>query len=169
MKDWIKKDKIVLKIGSFEWLNYFGLPTGFIGFSLIEIYFFLIETNHQNAITLLIGFLLSLILGVGTYWVQLKRLNFSTFVLNKEIEVFKKEIRELLNNNEWEIDYDNQAYLQATYKGSSFNLDMLTIKFRRDKIQWNVIHHPQSHNSISALFTTNRYGRKMIEKIKACA
>jgi hypothetical protein len=78
-------------------------------------------------------------------------------------------VRQLLTDNKWEIDYDNKKFLQATFRGNFFNLDMLTLRYGKSEIKWNVIHHPQSHNSIAALFSLNRQGRKMIEKIKACA
>ena len=167
MKDWIKPDRIVFKIGSLEWLNYFGLPIGFIVLSLIQFYFLLKDlTGSKNEIYFL-GFVLTFLLGLTTYYIQIRRLRFKTIKLKRDLNDLKSDINSILISNGWEIDYDNKLCLQATYKGSIFNLDMLTLRFRKSEIQWNVIHHPHSHNSIAALFTLNRQGNRILKKIKA--
>ena len=169
MQDWIKPDRIVFKIGSFEWLNYFGLPAGIIVLGIMQLCFFLIELNVTKNEIFLIGFVLTSPLGLITYYLQFRRLRFKTFKLNRDINSFKSEINTILLSDGWEIDYDNKLYLQATYRGSIFNLDMLTLRFRKSEIQWNVIHHPYSQNSIAALLTLNRQGNRIIKKIKASA
>ncbi|MCB0380468.1 MAG: hypothetical protein KDD24_04375 [Flavobacteriales bacterium] len=169
MKDWIKNDRIVFKIGSLEWLNYYGLPAGILGLSLIQLFFLFKDFDNLKYDVILLNFCLTLILGIGTYYLQIIRLRFKSFKINKDLDAFKNEIRLLFDSNKWKIDYDNQQYMQATYRGSIFNLDMITLRFKKNEIQWNVIHHPWSHNAIAALLTLNRQGYKMIKQIKAIA
>lgn len=169
MKDWIKKDRLKFKFGSLEWMNFFGLPTGLIIFGLI-FFIFIFKTDAQDKkFVLWIGFICCLVSGVLTYFLQLYRLRFKSFKLNRQLSDFKNDIREILKNSNWEIDYDNKLYLQATYRGSLINLDMLTLRFTKKEIRWNVIRHPLSHNSIAALITLNRQGKKIIKQIKASA
>jgi hypothetical protein len=168
MKNTIKKNKISFKIGSLQWLNFFGMPIGLIGFSFIQIFLIIKDSNTPNNTQILCPIII-LILGVSTYYFQTKRLLFKTLKINKDILIFKNEIREILNNNEWKIDYDNKLYLQARYEGSLFNSDMLTLKFKKSEIQWNIIHHPNSQNSIASLFTLNKQGNRIIKKITAIA
>jgi len=67
------------------------------------------------------------------------------------------------------FDNENKFYLKATYHCSLINLDMLTLRFSKKDIRWNVIRHPLSHNAISALMALNKQGKRIIEKIKASA
>jgi len=169
MNESIRSDRLNFKIGSFEWLNFFGLPIFLILVSFFFLYSYLKDVTNQDSQIFLISFVLTIFIGIVSYRVQLERLKFKTLKISKELETLKVEVRELLTDNKWEIDYDNKKFLQATFRGNIFNLDMLTLRYGKSEIQWNVIHHPQSHNSIAALFSLNRQGRKMIEKIKACA
>jgi hypothetical protein len=165
----IKSDRLSFKIGSFEWLNFFGLPAFFIFISFIFLYSFIKDSSNKDSQMFLVSFVLTVFIGVVSYIIQFKRLKFKTLKITKEIEILKVEIRELLTDNKWEIDYDNRKFLQATYRGSIFGLDMLTLRYGKSEIKWNVIYHPQSNNSLAALFSLNRQGRKIVEKIKACA
>ncbi len=167
MPDWIKPDKLRFKIGSLEWMNFFGLPSFLILISLINAYFYFNDMNHSASKTFLIGFVLTLVIGFISYKIQQKRLNYKVFKLNTDLLEFKEKARQLLKENHWEIDYDNKQFIQATFRGNIFNLDMLTLRFKKDEIQWNIIHHPGSHNSIAAVLTLNRQGKKMIKKIIA--
>jgi hypothetical protein len=169
MKDWVKSDRLKFKIGTLEWMNFFGLPLGFIILGLTNLTFVFKADDKEKLITLIIGFISFCIVGVLTYTYQLKRLNFESFKLNKELDNFKIELRKHLKQNDWEIDYDNKLYLQATYRGSLINFDMITIQFSKTEIKWNVIRHPLSHNSIAALITLNKQGKEMIKLIKASA
>jgi len=58
--------------------------------------------------------------------------------------------------------------VQAVQRGSLLNLEMITLVFKERYIRWNVIHHPESQNSIAALLSFNRYGKRIIKQIKAC-
>lgn len=165
----IKSDRLNFKIGSFEWLNFFGLPTYLVLLSFLFLYSYLKDSTNQDTQIFLISFVLTFFIGIVSYLIQLKRLKFKTLKISKELDSLKDELRELLLDNKWEIDYDNKKFLQATFRGNIFGLDMLTLRYGKSEIQWNVIHHPRSHNSIAALFSLNRQGRKIMEKIKACA
>lgn len=167
MKDTIKGNKISFRIGSLQWLNFFGIPTALMGFSFIGFFSIIKDQTSPNENTIILCSIVALILGVGTYYLQKKRLLFKTLKINKDIEILKNEIRTILNSNDWKINYDNKLYLQATYGGSLFNSDMLTLKFKKSEIQWNVIHHPYNQNSIVALFTLNKQGNSVIKKITA--
>lgn len=169
MKDWIKKDRLKFKVGSLEWMNYFGLPTGLIMFGIIFLNFIFKTNDSDKNLVMLIGFIFCTIIGVLTYFLQLRRLKFKSFKFDRELSDFKNYVREILEKNNWEIDYDNELYLQATYRGSLINLDMLTLRFSKTEIRWNVIRHPLSHNAVANLITINKQGKKMIKQIKASA
>ena len=169
MKEWIKNDRLKLNIGSLEWLNFFGLPTGLIVLGLINLTFVFKTADKEKLLTFLIGFLSCCIIGVLTYLFQLHRLKFKSLKLDKELNDFKNELRKKLKQNDWEIDYHNKLYLQATYRGSLINLDMLTMRFTKTEIKWNVIRHPHSHNAIATLITINKQGKKIIKLMKASA
>lgn len=169
MPNYIKPDKIKFKLGSFEWMNFFGLPSSLIIISLFPLYFYLKDIDNATSKTELTGFIVIMVIGIATYIFQFSRLNYKTFKLNNSIIEFKERTRKLLEENKWQIDYDNQNYLQATFRGNIFNLDMLTLRFKKNEIQWNIIHHPESRNMIAALLPFNRQGKKMIKKIIASA
>ena len=169
MKGYIKPNRLSFKFGTNEWMNYFGLPTGLIVLSFIDVYFYLKDINDKKASVFLTSFILTFFVGIMTYKLQMNRLRFKTFKLTKGLDEFKEKTRELLVKEKWVIDYDNIEYIQATYRGNIFNLDMLTLRYKKNEIQWNVIHHPQSYNSIAALLSINRQGRRIIKIIKANA
>jgi hypothetical protein len=169
VKDNIKSDRLILKIGSFEWINFFGIPVFLILISFFILFSYLKDFNIQDSPTSLLYFALFILIGIGSFYIQLKRLRFKTLKISKDLELFKIEIRELLKAHKWEIEYDNKTFLQATFRGNIFNLDMVTLRYGKSEIKWNVIHHPQSHNSIACLFSFNIKGKKLMRKIKACA
>ncbi|MCB8999393.1 MAG: hypothetical protein H6540_04900 [Bacteroidales bacterium] len=169
MKDWIKKDRLKFKVGSLEWMNYFGLPTGLVMFGIIFLIFVFKTYDSDKIFVLLTGFISCFITGVLTFFLQLHRLRFKSFKLDRELSDFKNVVSEILKNSNWEIDYDNELYLQATYRGSLINLDMLTLRFSKTEIRWNVIRHPLSHNAIANLITLNNQGKMVIKQIKASA
>lgn len=169
MRENIKTDRLSFKAGTFEWINFFGLPFGIIILGLMFLYFFIVDRLSIESISNLIAFVVLIITGVTTYLIQLGKLKFKTFELKRDIEDFKKDVREILIKNKWEIEYDNSSFLQAVCRASVFSLDLITLKFHKGLIKWNVIHHPDSHNSIAALFSPNRFGKKLIKQIIACA
>lgn len=169
MKDWIKKDRLKFKVGSLEWMNYFGLPTGLVMFGIMFLIFVFKTDDSDKISVMLTGFISCFVIGVLTYFIQLHRLKFKSFKIDRELSDFKNYVRDILKKNNWEIDYDNELYLQATYRGSLINLDMLTLRFSKTEIRWNVIRHPLSHNAIANLITINIQGKKMIKQIIASA
>lgn len=167
MKDWIKSDRIVFKFASLEWSNFYGLPIGFLGLSLINLTFVFQTNDYDKQNVFIIGFITLLIIGIVSGFIQYRRLKFKSFPIDGNTAAIKSEIKSLLIDADWRIDYDNKSLVQATYTRSMFNHDMITLKFKSAEIQWNVIHHPHSYNSIAALFSINREGKRMIKKIKA--
>jgi len=168
MRECIKANKLSFKVGSSEWSNFFGLPIGLLIFGLMMLVFVLRPKDSVESTDFLIAFFILTVSGVITYAVQLRKLRFKTFELKRDPEGFRKEVREILITNNWEIEYDNKLFMQAVQRGSVLNLDMVILVFKERVIRWNVIHHPESRNSIAALLSLNRYGRRIIKQIKAC-
>ncbi len=170
MRSSIKSDRLSFKFGSLEWSNFYGMPIFLLILGFIVLFFIIKDFNQiDKIIDLAFYLIICLLIGLLLILRQKKRLKFKRFDLNGELEDFKIKVRELLNDNKWEIDYDNKNFLQATYRGSVFSLDMLTLKFKDKEILWNIIHHPGSHNSIAATFSLNKHGKQIIKKIKTSA
>ena len=170
MRNSIKSDRLSFKFGSLEWLNFYGLPIFLLILGFIGLFFFIKDFNQINKISdLALYVIICLLSGLFLILRQRKRLKFKRFELGRELEDFKIKVRELLKENKWEIDYDNKTFLQATYRGSVLNLDMLTLRFKDKEILWNIIHHPSSHNSIASTFSINRQGKQIMKKIKTSA
>ena len=170
MRSSIKSDRLSFKLGSLEWLNFYGLSVFLLILGFIGLFFIIKDFNQiDNIIDFALFSTFCLLSGLLLILRQKKRLKFKRFDLNGELEDFKTKVRELLNDNKWEIDYDNKTFLQATYRGSVFSLDMLTLKFKNKEILWNIIHHPGSLNSIAATFSLNKHGKQIIKKIKTNA
>ena len=169
MREWIKANRLSFKVGSFEWMIFFGLPTGLFIFVLMMLVFTLRPKGSVESVNYLMVFIVLSASGVITYAVQLRKLRFKTFELKRDLEGFRKEVREILIKNNWEIEFDNKLFMQAVQRGSLLNLDLITLVFKERVIRWNIIHHPESQNSITALLSFNRYGKRIIKQIKACA
>lgn len=169
MKGNIKPNKIYFKIGSLEWLTFFGIPIALIAHGLISGFFYFKDMNSFKAMDFLIVSVSTFLIGILTYLLQLKRLNFKSFELTKKLEDFKENARTTLTGNNWRIENDNQNFIVASSQGKLFSSDMLVLRFKKKEIQWNLIQHPWSHNSLAALLNLNKKGKKMLEKIKASA
>lgn len=164
MRNSIKSERLSFKFGSLEWLSFYGLPIFLCILSFIGLFFFIKDFNKISDLPFFI--IICLLSGLLLILRQRKRLKFKRFALCGEVEDFRTKVRELLKVNKWEIDYDNKIFMQATYRGSLFSLDMLTLKFKDKEILWNIIHHPGSHNSIASTFSVNRHGKQIMKKIK---
>lgn len=170
MRNSIKSDRLSFKFGSLEWMNFYGLPIFLLILGFIGLFSFIKDFNQINKISdLASSIIICLLIGLLLILRQRKRLNFKRFDLSGDLEDFKTNVRELLKDNQWEIDYDNKTFLQATYRGSVFSLDMLTLKFKDKEISWNIIHHPGSNNSFASTFSINRHGKQIMRKIKTSA
>ena len=170
MRSSIKSDRLSFKFGSLEWLNFYGMTIFLLILGFIGLFFIIKDFNKIDKIIDFTFFsMICLLSGLILILRQKKRLKFKRFDLNGELEDFKIKVRELLNENKWEINYDNKNFLQATYRGSVFSLDMLTLRFNDKEILWNIIHHPSSHNSIASTFSINRQGKQIMKKIKTSA
>ena len=164
-----KKNNIAFKVGSMEWLNFFGLGHFLIVIGLIFLFFeFKDSNNHENFNTITAS-IICILFGILLFLNQSKKLKFEEFPFNKEPETFREEILQLLQTENWEIEYNNKKGIQAVNRESVFSLDMITVRIFNSKVLLNVIHHPESHNSIAAHFSLNRKGKSVIEKIKASA
>jgi len=73
------------------------------------------EIKNEDSQILIYSFSLTIVLGIILYFVQLERLRFKTLKSSKELEILKSEVKKLLSDNKWEIDYDNKKFLQATH------------------------------------------------------
>ena len=169
MEEHLKPNKISFRIGSLEWLTFFGLPIALIANGLISGYFYFQNVDSVKASDFLTVSILTLSLGIITYLLQLKRLNYKTFKLTKELEEFRELTRTILTENNWRIENDNQKFIVASIKGKMFSSDMIILRFKKNKIQWNLIQNPWNHNSGAALLNLNLNGKKILEKIKASA
>ena len=162
----IRANRIRLRIGSYEWMNFFGFPTALIFFAFLPIFQLkdILENGGIEKGKYLYPTIL--IIGICTYILQYLRLRFTTIKITSNIEDLKEDILEILQKHQWDVDYNNGLFLQATYRKSLFSLDMLTFKIRKNKLQWNLIYNPGGNNSISALLTLNLKGRIIIKEIK---
>lgn len=162
----IESDKIHFKIGSLEWLNYFGFPMGMILFSFVDLIFVFKTHNEEKQTVFIIGVFVLWGLAITTFVFQLRKLRFQDFTTTKDSKENRANVRQLLKDENWRIDIDNQKLIQATYFDNWFNSSLLSIKLDKDKIQWNIIYHPGNNNSIGAVFSPNRKAHKTIKKIQ---
>ena len=166
-KDIIKPKKLVFKTLSLEWVNHFGLPIFMGMLGLMSLFYGLRQPEPDR---FLIGFgMTQLILGSVLYWTQLRRLRFQSFSCYKSRKVFREETRQLLIQNGWDVDYDNQQFLQATLKTGFSQSTLITLRYKKDEVQWNLIRHPLNNNAIALLLPVRKRGHQMIKKIEAQA
>ena len=125
MNNSVKHDRLKFKIGSCGRMNFFGLPVAFIVLGIINLYFIFITEIREKQIVFIIGFIGCLTIGVLMYLLQLYRLRYKSFKLNRDLKDFKDDLRDILISNDWEIDYDNNKYMQATYRGSVINQNVV--------------------------------------------
>ncbi len=169
MKEWIKPDRLHFKIGSLEWMNFFGLPIGLIGLGIISGYFYFSTSDPSKSDTFLFTFVPALTIGIITYIIQIRRLKFKSFELNQDLESFRRKTRLLLMEKKWRIEYDNQKYLIASSNEKFLSSNMLTLRFKKKEVNWNLIEHPYTHNSGAALLSFNLKGKKILKEIIASA
>lgn len=103
MREWIKANRLSFKVGSFEWMIFFGLPTGLFIFGLMMLVFAFRPKVSVEPTDFLIASIFLSASGVITYAVQLRKLRFKTFELKRDLEGFRKEVREILIKNNWGI------------------------------------------------------------------
>jgi hypothetical protein len=166
MRDNIKANKIVFKAGSYDWDIFFGIPVSFFILAIIVLGIGISTIPSIEIIYFFIASVFLILLGVISYRFQLNKLSFKKIPVKGDPDLLKKEVKQMLLNNRWDIDFDNKIFLQATYRGF-LNKDMITLKFEKDLIKWNVIYHPDTHNSFACLFSINLHGKKIISLIEA--
>lgn len=108
-------------------------------------------------------------IGIVLYVIQDRKLRFKSFKLNSPLDDFIENVRKILEEDGWDVEYDNHAYIQAVNRTSLFSLDLLTIKYSKNEIKWNLINHPESINSTASLISLNLKGKKTMNKIKEIA
>ena len=108
--------------------------------------------------------------GFALHVLQRRKLKFKSIPLSGQPDGLKDQIRKLLSDEGWRIEYDNQRYLQATNrKGIPYlDCDLLILSWRNDEIRWALVYDPW-YNIAGGIFTFNRYGRKTVKAIKALA
>ena len=163
MREVVKSNRLKYSFGTLGWINFYGIPIFLI---LGGLFFLFKDLKNNNVDTISISMT---ILGVLLYLVQERKLRFNRIKLNTPANKFAKNVREVLQEDGWEIEYDNKNYIQAVNRTNLFSLDLLTIKYLKNEIRWNLVHHPESHNSIAALFSLNLKSKKTIKKIIASA
>jgi hypothetical protein len=159
-----KNNHLYIKIGSLGWLNFFGIPTFLIGIGLTELSIYLIKGDGLKELSI---FLVLSAIGTVLFIYQKKKLKFKSIDLNIPTDLFIENTRKLLLDEGWIIEYDNKEYLQAINRNGLFRLDCLTIKKYKHKIEYNLIHHPEDHNSIASLIDYNLKGKRTLKKIIA--
>jgi len=163
MREIVKSHRLKYSIGSLGWINFYGIPIFLI---LIGLFVLIKDLNAKHNILIAI---LIIFIGLILYLIQDRKLRFKSFKLNSPIDSFIEKTRFILQKDGWEIECDNDNYIQAVNRTSLFSLDLLTIKYLKHEIRWNLVHHPESHNSISSLISLNLKGKKTIKKIIASA
>jgi hypothetical protein len=156
-----KNNKLYIKAGSLGWLNFYGIPTFFIGIGFTALFIYLIKGGGLKDLSI---YLIVIAIGTVLYIYQKKKLRFKSLDLNIPTDLFIENTRKLLMSEGWIIEYDNREYLQAIYRTRLFRLDCLTIKKYKHKIEYNLIHHPEDHNSIASLIDLNLRGKKTLKK-----
>jgi hypothetical protein len=159
-----KNNKLYIKIGSLAWLNFYGIPTFLMGVGFTA---FIINLINGTRLKGFYNNLVVISIGIVLYIYQTKKLRFKSIDLKIPCDQFIENTRNLLLSEGWTIDYDNREYLQAVYRTKIFRLDCLTIKKYKHKIEYNLIHHPEDHNSIASLIDFNVNAKKTLNKIIA--
>jgi len=167
MEKIVRKDRLFYKIGSLGWLGFFGIPMFLVVMGII--FFILNFYSSRLGFSEIINQLLLILVGIILYIYQWSKLKFKSLDLIVPIDKFVESTRNLLEEEGWDIEYDNKEYLQAVFRNGRFRLDLLTIKFSKQKIKYNLVHHPEDHNSIASLLSLNLKGRKTLKKILAIA
>ena len=158
-------NRLKLKTGSTAWMNFFGIPHALIVLGVLMLVKKCFSAGWQMHFVWPV-----LVLGTGIllYVLQLNKLKFKAFPLSVELENFKKEVREMLRKDGWEIDHDSKQSMTATYRGGTFSLERVTLRFYRGRVEWNVIHHPEDHNAFAAVFAPNKRGKRLIDRMGDC-
>jgi len=166
----VESTKLRYSFGSLGWVNFFGIPVFLIVMSTIFMIKVLIQSFRLPSILPPANYaIVFLIIGIVTYFLQLKKLRFKTTKLTIPVEVFKAQAINILNEEGWVIEYDNQVYLQAIHRKRVTSLPLITIRFYKKEIRWNLVNDPENHNSFGALFSPNTFGRKTLKRIIASA
>lgn len=167
----VKSDRIVFKIGSYEWLIHYGLAIGLITLGFIGVYDIVkdIVAERQIDSVYLTFHLPILLLGLIAYWIQSQKLIFRTLCIQIEAEKNRGKIEDLLKNAGWEIEISNKGILIASYDGQ-FCDEELILKYNSNTILWTAINHPGNHNSFASQLSRMSKAKKLVTEIReVCA
>jgi hypothetical protein len=164
----VESTKLKYNFGSLGWLTFFGIPVFVIVISSIIAVEILIHSFMLKSILPPESYsIIFLIMGISSYFIQLRKLQFKSTKLTKPVEEFKADVIKILNEDGWEIEFNNLIYLQAIHRKRITSLPLITIRFYKDEIRWNLVYHPEGHNSIGALLSPKTFGKKTLKKIIA--
>jgi hypothetical protein len=161
----IKNNKLYLKIGSLGWVNFYGIPSFITGIGVIAMILGLLRDSDLKVLTFYVLIILG---GIILCVYQNNKLKFKSQDLSIPTDIFIEKAKKILINEGWTIEYDNNEYLQAINRTGQFRLDLLTIKRFKQKIKYNLVHHPEDNNSIASLIDLNLKAKKTIVKLIAC-
>jgi len=168
----VETTKLKCPFGSLGWINYFGIPIFLIAYSIIVAFKAFSQSYRITSILPTENYsVVVLSIGIALYYYQLKKLRFKSIKLNTTTDKFKANALRILSEEGWEIDCNNKSYLQAIHRKRITSFPLITIRFYRKEIRWNLVYHPESKNigAIGALLSPNTYGKKTLKKILASA
>ena len=125
----IRHDRICLKPFSIEWINYHSFSIVLVISGTFFCCYFVSDLIHGFWDRYWLAALLLFGAGFALYTIQCRKLKFKSIPLSGQHDGLKEQIRKLLADGGWRIEYDNQRYLQAVNrKGIPFlDCDLLII------------------------------------------
>ena len=125
----IRHDRICLKPFSIEWINYHSFSIVLVISGTFFCCYFVSDLIHGFWDRYWLAALLLFGAGFALYTIQCRKLKFKSIPLSGQHDGLKEQIRKLLADGGWRIEYDNQRYLQAVNrKGIPFlDCDLLIL------------------------------------------
>ena len=118
----IRHDRICLKPFSIEWINYHSFSIVLVISGTFFCCYFVSDLIHGFWDRYWLAALLLFGAGFALYTIQCRKLKFKSIPLSGQHDGLKEQIRKLLADGGWRIEYDNQRYLQAVNrKGIPFS------------------------------------------------
>lgn len=110
--------------------------------------------------------IVTILMAIVTFYLQSRKLKWKVLAF-KDSKMAYASIKEVLLNEDWIVNANKEkTMIQATRKNS---LELLTLVIEKDKIKWNLIHHPYDRNAFLSLFASNKNGKRMIGRLKTAA
>ncbi|MFT5778596.1 MAG: hypothetical protein ACI837_001552 [Crocinitomicaceae bacterium] len=166
MKDIIKSERISYASEPLNWFSHYSISIMFIVFGLLNITVFAPNYNDPNIFIDYLTGSFPLVLGIILFFVQRKKLNYKSFSTAKSPQEARVEIRNVLIDNEWEIDHDTQYFIYAVRRKKGLYLGAVSFRFGNKKIKYN-LHNRRVVEPLYALFSTNYTGKKLLQAVKS--